>query len=667
MEASNGFLLRNDSEVDDLFVGFLKIVTTCPERSCRHESVVFDPFLSVKVPLASPSDPGEVVFYVTVVPLASRGVPLGRQQVTVAKASCVGDLVEAAAKDAPLARTASGRHLRTPHCALLKLCAGRDKTDEAYRTITKLDYRERVDEVLKPADVLLLYELEDMNALRVLDKRRWGYEGLPRSGDIVVVTTDFYSNSSSKTRLLLREGTRGRVRRIDHDGDAQINFDGIEVSQWVLQNNFDKLWVDLSLDWDERRRTAANKELTLEEQLYDEDSVEEALVQWRESMLPIDDVPCWVVVHFRRLAARTTKNELYGVPALVCVSRYCAVEALAGAVRDELMQRYGPSVGRHWRLLQATGMWDVTSTHALIWDEGQQQGTERLACPPEYLVVEWAIEGEQSEPPEVTGCSELAEPAEDAAPDLTVNRCFRWVTEMEQVSEEDTIYCSGCKSHQRCFKKLDFWSLPPVLVLQLKRFEYTGLGGGRKDTTPVCFPLEGLDLREFSPSGMPSFPRPCLRAGRCVTITGLKAAAAQSLNGQQGTVMYLDTASSRFCVRLNEDDPVELWKKIKPDNLAAVDGASGGDSSASPADAPAVYDLVSVSKHVGCSSFGHYVAYARSSEDGLWRLFDDEDVTEVAAEEVQAQQKGAYVLFYLRRDLRPACWGEPAAPAEGPS
>jgi len=592
---------------------------------------------------------------------------LGRQQVTIAKLSSVGNLVEEAAKDA---------HLRPLHCALLKLCSGRDKLDDTYRTLVKPDYSERVDEVLKPADVLFLYELEDPSALRLLEKRRWGSENLPRRDDIVVVTTDFYSNSNSKTKLLLREGTVGQVRRIDHDGDAQIKFDGIEVRQWVLQSNFDKLWVDLSIDWDERRRTAANEELTLAELIDPDDSVlstppdtlEEALTQWRESMLPIDDVPCWVVVHFRRRVARTMNNELYGVPALVRVSRNCTVEALTRAVRDELTQRYGSSVGKHWRLLQATCVWDVTSTHALIWNEAQQQGTERLLCPPEYFAVEWAVEGDQIEPPEVTSCSLLAEPAEDAAPDLTLNRCLRWITETEQLSESEAKYCSGCKSHQQCFRAISFWSLPPVLVLQLKRFEYTGLGGGRKDTTPVCFPLEGLDLREFGSSGMPSFPRPCLRAGRRVRIAGLQAAASQALNGRLGTVMYLDGARARFAVRLNEDDPSDLWKKIKADNLVAVDDdASGGDASAPPASALALYDLVSVSKHVGCQSFGHYVAYARSSEDGLWRLFDDEDVTEVADEEVAAQQKGAYVLFYLRRDMRPACWGDPAAPAVGPS
>ena len=33
----------------------------------------------------------------------------------------------------------------------------------------------------------------------------------------------------------------------------------------------------------------------------------------------------------------------------------------------------------------------------------------------------------------------------------------------------------------------------------------------------------------------------------------------------------------------------------------------------------------------GDATFGHYMAYARSSEDGVWRLFDDEDVTEVGS------------------------------------
>jgi len=241
--------------------------------------------------------------------------------------------------------------------------------------------------------------------------------------------------------------------------------------------------------------------------------------------------------------------------------------------------------------------------------------------------------------------------------DTRLESCFEWLTEREQLSEQNAVYCSKCKEHRQAFKKVEFWSLPPVLVLQLKRFEYSSVTR-RRLSTPVRFPAEGLDLSRFCLSEAASFPEGrCLRAGQRVTICGLQSAAGQKMNGTEGVAMYLDTGSSRWCVRLHEGDASADWKRLRGANLEPVPPAAPGAARAPRA----VYDLVAISKHMGATTFGHYVAYARSCEDGLWRLFDDDEVREVEAEDVQAETEGAYVLFYLRRDCRPPGWGPPQA------
>jgi ubiquitin C-terminal hydrolase len=73
-----------------------------------------------------------------------------------------------------------------------------------------------------------------------------------------------------------------------------------------------------------------------------------------------------------------------------------------------------------------------------------------------------------------------------------------------------------------------------------------------------------------------------------------------------------------------------------------------------------MYDLVGVSKHIGSLGFGHYIAHGRSSIDGEWYNFDDNEVRRVTAQEVVTDKVGAYVLFYLRRDYRPESFGPPA-------
>merc|ERR1719440_889748 len=155
---------------------------------------------------------------------------------------------------------------------------------------------------------------------------------------------------------------------------------------------------------------------------------------------------------------------------------------------------------------------------------------------------------------------------------INLERCFEMLGEEEKLSPDDMWYCSRCKEHREAFKKLEIWSLPPVLVLQLKRFTYTTYSRDRLDT-PVVFPLEGLDLRNMV---------------------------------------------------------------LGPDRSNCI------------------YDLISVSKHMGGLGGGHYVAYGRSPENGKWYYFNDSMVTETSKDEVANDKVGAYVLFYIRQDRRPA-------------
>lgn len=50
-------------------------------------------------------------------------------------------------------------------------------------------------------------------------------------------------------------------------------------------------------------------------------------------------------------------------------------------------------------------------------------------------------------------------------------------------------YCPNCKEHQQATKKLDLWSLPPVLVVHLKRFSYSRYMRDKLDTL-VDFPIK---------------------------------------------------------------------------------------------------------------------------------------------------------------------------------
>jgi len=285
-----------------------------------------------------------------------------------------------------------------------------------------------------------------------------------------------------------------------------------------------------------------------------------------------------------------------------------AAQQVHDAVRQEIELRFGTSSGSSWDLFEVTNLYQVNNTSVLQafrggassngddMDVEVQPKFQLRQC--EFLVAEWTSEV----PPKLLAARKQAEAASTckaSRKDTTLEMLFEWSLEPEQLSEEDILYCSSCKEHRRQWKKVEIWSFPPVLV----------------------------------------------------EIHGLQSEAGSKLNGLQGVAKYLDAKTGRFCVCLREGDPPEAWKKYKPENLRPIQQ----DMSAGDAGPPPIYDLGGLVRHVGHISFGHYVAYVRSSVDGRWRLFDDEDVTEVTSEQVEKNQD-AYVLFYIRRDCQPSTW-----------
>ncbi|KAH9130370.1 hypothetical protein LEN26_008581 [Aphanomyces euteiches] len=76
---------------------------------------------------------------------------------------------------------------------------------------------------------------------------------------------------------------------------------------------------------------------------------------------------------------------------------------------------------------------------------------------------------------------------------LSIDSCLKDFTASELIDEA---YCSRCKSLTPSTKKMDLWRLPPLLIIQLKRFQYTTTSR-RKLRNFVHFPLKGLDLQDY--------------------------------------------------------------------------------------------------------------------------------------------------------------------------
>jgi hypothetical protein len=80
-------------------------------------------------------------------------------------------------------------------------------------------------------------------------------------------------------------------------------------------------------------------------------------------------------------------------------------------------------------------------------------------------------------------------------PPITVQRCLEMLSEPEVLDEQNKWFCRHCKKHVCANKKLDVWSVPPLLLIQLKRF----IGGAYSTTkinTDVAFP-DILDMSQY--------------------------------------------------------------------------------------------------------------------------------------------------------------------------
>ena len=103
-------------------------------------------------------------------------------------------------------------------------------------------------------------------------------------------------------------------------------------------------------------------------------------------------------------------------------------------------------------------------------------------------------------------------------------------------------------------------------------------------------------------------------------------------------VVHLKRFSASGMWRRKNDTPVDFPFEIDlgPYQLQHSDGA------------PRMYDLTAVSNHYGSTGGGHYTAFAKHSESGVWYKFDDSHTSPVEPKDVVTP--AAYVLLYVRRE-----------------
>eukprot|EP00761_Pharyngomonas_kirbyi_P014093 gb/GECH01014123.1/.p1 GENE.gb/GECH01014123.1/~~gb/GECH01014123.1/.p1 ORF type:complete len:968 (+),score=294.85 gb/GECH01014123.1/:1-2904(+) len=99
----------------------------------------------------------------------------------------------------------------------------------------------------------------------------------------------------------------------------------------------------------------------------------------------------------------------------------------------------------------------------------------------------------------------VQEEREEAEKDVDLQECLELFTSEEQLGASDAWYCNKCKEFVQATKKMDLFSLPEILVIFLKRFQYSTFSRDKIETF-VDFPVNGLDLSSFVPKSHPHKP-----------------------------------------------------------------------------------------------------------------------------------------------------------------
>lgn len=172
---------------------------------------------------------------------------------------------------------------------------------------------------------------------------------------------------------------------------------------------------------------------------------------------------------------------------------------------------------------------------------------------------------------------------------------------------------------------MSLWRLPPVVIIQLKRFQFTQ-HSRRKLRDFVHFPVEGLDLSRI-----------------------MAEDTKNSQKKEESTENPVDGAKKEDG---DQEDKNSSTKSNNNVEEAAADTEEMGGSRINDDDGrkEMLYDLYGVVHHQGALTTGHYVASLKSELDGQWRLFNDAQIYEIHSRDVV--DSSAYILFYIRRDVK---------------
>lgn len=295
---------------------------------------------------------------------------------------------------------------------------------------------------------------------------------------------------------------------------------------------------------------------------------------------------------------------------------------------------------------------------------------------------------------------------------IDLDTCLQAFTKEEELGEDELYSCSKCNKRCLASKKLDIWRLPPILIVNLKRFQCLN-GRWVKSHKIVKFPF-----KDFDPSCYlaPRASRNCKKAEpEDIVLTSVEEEEEEAedlcnsnelikngicannadLAGEStvppacSPAQVNQTENTQQC---NSSDSLENSSCCKRQKVMQTNGTPLLSTSTLSSNQPPInkhkltngdifhnhiggvkeqkltkeklsslisdcdadytnvrYDLYAVSCHTGILGGGHYVAFAKNPNNH-WYCYNDSSCKEVLWEQVDGNS--AYILFYERKGVQ---------------
>ncbi|CAK5054466.1 unnamed protein product [Aphanomyces euteiches] len=225
---------------------------------------------------------------------------------------------------------------------------------------------------------------------------------------------------------------------------------------------------------------------------------------------------------------------------------------------------------------------------------------ERIVMKPsEMLALDWSLDSNAVVPAEIVPHASYVQFHATPPPAHSLEECIAMLCSNESVD----MYCSKCKESVLHTKRLALWSAPPILIVQLKRFQAVSDVHSIKAENAIRFPTS-LNVNPFIAGSNPPNQNPC-----------------ESVQAPTPTKFE--------------------WK----------DGVSVEFPFPTAVCNPEGYSLYGIVCHFGVLGAGHYVAYVQDQTTRWWCV-DDMTATIETDLNVAKLMQSAYLLFYQRDDMR---------------